>query len=341
MNAMFSQYVIDGVGRDLTPAMILGDNKAPALSEVIVDETVDQVPGLLEVDSSKVEEYLELVRNAARRQFPVPFSAEYTRFRIAESLIDSIWREGNIRLEDLPVTLKWSANPDSIGNMAAFYSSVESAAAYIDDLGLSLRRYSYSDGPLSINVATPFSGAPAVVPGTLRPDSSSWIVYIPFDTSDYRLGGSLLAGQLGLGGGIAPAISDPDYFMDCFELVRELVEDGVAISGVSVGDGGVISALERLCCNNVGALADFSDLMKAADEKNMVRVLFAEVPGVLVQIKDMDFDYLDAECLLQDIAFFPLGHPVPGSGDVRIKASAKSGIQNILESLMQNAEGED
>ena len=41
------------------------------------------------------------------------------------------------------------------------------------------------------------------------------------------------------------------------------------------------------------------------------------------------------------VAFFPLGHPVPGSPEVRVKASAKTGIQTILESLMRNAEGED
>ena len=65
------------------------------------------------------------------------------------------------------------------------------------------------------------------------------------------------------------------------------------------------------------------------------------MPGVVIQIQDADFDYLDAELLLQDVAFFPLGHPVPGTAEIRVKASAKSGIQTILESLMQNAEGED
>ena len=66
--------------------------------------------------------------------------------------------------------------------------------------------------------------------------------------------------------------------------------------------------------------------------------LFAErLNDMYLQVKD----YLDAELLLQDVAFFPLGHPVPGQPGIRVKASAKSGIQTILESLMQNAEGED
>lgn len=86
---------------------------------------------------------------------------------------------------------------------------------------------------------------------------------------------------------------------------------------------------------------DISDIMASAQEKNPVRVLFSEVPGAVIQIRDSDFDYLDAELLLQDVAFYPLGHPVAGGSGVRVKASAKTGIQRILESLMQNAEGED
>ena len=51
----------------------------------------------------------------------------------------------------------------------------------------------------------------------------------------------------------------------------------------------------------------------------------------------------DAELLLQDVAFYPLGHPVLNGGAVRVKSSAKTGIQNILASLVQRqgGEGED
>jgi len=58
-------------------------------------------------------------------------------------------------------------------------------------------------------------------------------------------------------------------------------------------------------------------------------------------IEEIDFDYLDAELLLQDVAFFPLGHPTAEPGRVKVKSSSRSGIQTILESLIQNAEGED
>ena len=72
----------------------------------------------------------------------------------------------------------------------------------------------------------------------------------------------------------------------------------------------------------------------------MVRLLFSEVPGAIIQVRDADFDYIDAEFILQDVAYFPLGHP-SADGELHLASSAKTGIQTILESLMQNAEGED
>lgn len=339
--ALFSKYVIDGVGMDLTPAQILGDTESGSSSVQIFDETIDSVSGLLDVDPSRIDEYLKLTEALDDRQFPVPFAAEFTRAAIAAALVDSLFCEGNFKLDDLTVTIKWSSDDSRIGNMAAFYHSVEAAADYIDALGIGLRRYSFSDGRPSVKVATPYSGAPLRIPDKFAGDSSSWIIYVPFETSSYRLGGSRLAQALGMGGGSAPEISDPDYFIDCYELVRELVEDRVAVAGIRVGGGGLLTAVKAMCTEDVGATIDISDLMRSSEEKNAVRTLFAEVPGVLLQIKDSDFDYIDAECLLQDIACFPLGHPERGCSDVRVESSSRTGIQNILDSLMQNAEGED
>ena len=90
----------------------------------------------------------------------------------------------------------------------------------------------------------------------------------------------------------------------------------------------------------VGCGADISDLMQACGETDPVRIFFSEVPGAVIQVRDSDFDYIDAEFLLQDVAYYPLGHPT-ADGRLHLCTAAKTGIQTILESLMQNAEGED
>ena len=52
-------------------------------------------------------------------------------------------------------------------------------------------------------------------------------------------------------------------------------------------------------------------------------------------------DYLDSQMLLQDIAYYPLGHPKP-SGGISVTDHSPNGIGRIIDSLMSQAsEGED
>lgn len=366
-SALDSRYIINGVPQELTPAQMLDAvcpdpvNAEPA-RDSIVDESFDPDISPIDLQQDKVEEYLSRVLDF-RHTSHLSFSDCFTRGRIAGALIDCLWRKGSFKLGDLQLDAQWRWNSDHVGSPAAFYESVRATADYLDALGLPLGRYSFldSEGGCEVEFRPGLSSDSAgddifdipsrsdhpameegrICPSTLLPDAASWLVYVPFDTSDYRLGGSTLAQSLGLAGGVSPQIADADYFIDCYEVVRELSEDGIILSAASVGDGGLLAAVKRLCSGSIGASVDISDIMKASGEKNPVRVLFAEVPGVVFQIRDIDFDYLDAELLLQDVAFYPLGHPDLSCPDVRVKASAKSGIQTILESLMQNAEGED
>lgn len=372
-SALHSSYIIDGIPQDLTPAEMLAAVTDPlGLAgtgasegvEQIVDETLDPILDTFRLDASRLDEYLDDVMSTDKL-LPLAFSDTYTRLRLAAALIDAIWCRGNFRFQDLQLKAAWKWNSSSVGSNAAFFSSVQGASEYIDDLGLKFSSYSccrtqqacdISFKPVLADTSDidddvfirqpgrsehPRLGTARACPVSLVDDPESWIVYVPFETSDYRLGGSLLAQTLGLGGGVPPQIGDADYFVDCYEVVREFVEDRILLSGNTVRQGGLLKALKQMTSDTVGATIDLSGLMRASGEKDVVRLLFSEVPGVLFQIKDIDFDYIDAELLLQDVAFFPLGHPVSGSSDVRVKASAKSGIQTILETLILNAEGED
>ncbi|MBP5719830.1 MAG: hypothetical protein J6W82_02045 [Bacteroidales bacterium] len=344
IQALYSKFIIDGVPRELTPYELLAPvfEKVPEPSSdggTIIDETIDPAPGAILLDAAKTGMYLKLV-NGSVRTIPVPFTGPCTRGRIAEALIDTTWRVGNFRLEDLPLTAKWIFNPSRVGDMSAYYSSVEAAAEYIDALGVVLRRCVCEQGLFDVRFATPFSGAPLLVDDMLHPDPQSWIMYVPFDTSEYRLGGSLLSQALGLRGGFAPQVTDADYLIDCFELVRELAVDGVLLSATTVGPGSLYAALDRMRGDGTGVTADISGIISASGESDVVRLLFSEVPGAIIQVRDADFDYIDAEFILQDVAYFPLGHP-SADGELHLASSAKTGIQTILESLMQNAEGED
>jgi hypothetical protein len=362
-------YVIDGVPEEYTPAQLLDavtepEGRHPQTGPAegrVVDETLDPVIRDAGLEPECTDAYLEAVCKA-RKAVPAAGAEPYTRIRIASALADTLWRTGTFRAGDLRLDATWRWNDAPVGARAAFYASVRAAADYTDALGLKFSSYRHvrTTGLSELVLRTritrdadeedygfvsepfhsehPVLGTRRACPPTLLPDPQSWVVYIPFDTADFRLGGSLLAQELGLGGGPAPQITDADYFLDCFEVVRELVEDGIVLAGATVGEGGLLKAVRGMV-EETGLSLDLSDVMRSYQEQSPLRILFSELPGVVIQIRDADFDYLDAELLLQDVAFFPLGHPVPGSAGVKLLP--KTDIPGILESLLNTLEGED
>lgn len=350
-SALYSTYIIDGAQQELTPAQLLdaetvgavSRNPYPEEGQCIIDETLDPEFRTFDYDSGDVSSFLESVK-ATSRIWPLAYSDSYTRSKIAAALIDAIWRKGSFRLEDICLDLKWKWNEEPVGAMAAFYESARSAADYADALGIWFNSYSYgkTSGGNSLDVSAdcPETEAFRALPSNVIADDDSWLVYIPFDSSKFRLGASLLAQSIGLVGA-SPSFEDVACFVDCYEVVREFVEDGLLLSAVTVGEGGLMKAASDMLGTEFDLELDVSDLMRSYREKSPVRVLFSEVPGVIIQIKDYDFDYVDAELLLQDVMYFPLGHPRKGSGKLSVRASQKSAIETILDSLMQNAEGED
>lgn len=174
-------------------------------------------------------------------------------------------------------------------------------------------------------------------------NNRSWIIYIPFDPGTLLLGGSALSEAIGKPCGKAPAIDAADYFIDCYEVVRELVEDGIVLAGETVGEGGIMAALSSFVPSRLGFEAEIGGIMKSYDEKDAVRILFSEIPGVLIEISDEDYDYVDAELLLQDVAYYPLGHVTDRFSGIRTTTSDSSDITQILHSLLNGpvSEGED
>lgn len=364
-----SEYIIDGIRCDCTPGQMLKEAMAyTAAAEgersglapgTVVDETSDRIPAQTKYDENRIYSYLKLVLDSGlsgKRKFPILYPDVFTRQRIAVTLLEAIWKKGHFTLENIVLSASWEWDPEPVGNMAAFYSSVGAASEYICGLGTALQEYSCSEvkGACSADFSvyglipsgeddlTGISiSAERACPEEAVADSRSWIIYIPFDQCSFRLGGSVLSGILG-SGGMAPEICDPDYFIDCYEVVRELVEDRVVIAGTTVCDGGLAAAAARMA-RTTGIPLDLSGIMTAYHENDITRILFSEIPGVIVQIDDNDYDYIDAQLLLQDIAYYPLGHPSPSSEGIEVMRKGRSGVADILAALMQGTPpaGED
>ena len=368
---LHSQYIIDGVQMALSPERMLRECALDPPMEpdgdpgVVADEHLDPSPGGLSLREDAINIYADAVEALPKRKLPLPFAGPYTAGKVAQALLDAIWMSGHFRLGDLSLKADWKWNDKSIGLAAAFYSSVESACNYADALGVKFSAYNLTGGAPSVQfkastlaeeedpeeeeglffrdlpyrTVNPHISRRRKTPSALVPEASDWLIYVPFDPCDFRLGGSALAEAVDACPSAAPDISDADYFIDCYELVRELVEDGVVKAGITVGDGGLLTALRHLALSGTGAHVSIRDICKAYGGESPVRVLFGEVPGVVLQIADIDYDYIDAEFILQDVVYFPLGHPTPGQGKIQVSDNVE--IPQILESLLNTLEGED
>ena len=373
-SALYSHYIIDGLKCDMTPAELLDEcmYESDGLLELpesddIIDEPTEAPLSVFEPDSSQHEEYLEqtIAASNEERQFMMLYPEHFTRMQIAKTLLGRLWSEGHFRLGDLRLWAQWEWNTRPIGNMAAFYASAATASDYIYSLGISLEDYVFIEGDEgctakffawlpehdceedNIFKTSPYESSHPWIsesrkcPAALVKDPESHIIYIPFDTCRFKLGGSLLAQCNNDNGGKAPDINDPDYFIDCYEVVRELTEDGIIMSGATVADGGLLTAAARMC-SGCGCDLDITRLAASYQEEDTTKILFGEVPGVLIQVSEDNYDYVDSQLILQDVAYFPVGHPATEHEGVKVSRSEKNGIAGILASLLgQASEGED
>ena len=350
-----------------------------AVRETIVDEIVDPSPTIAKYDFSDPMRYTVPVMERAGKNGNgrCLYPESYARRRIAVALTETLWLKGHFSLEDIGVELSWSWDSSPLGNMAAFYRSAESAAGYLFDLSVKLGGYGFTDaeGETRIDVRTSVNGREEETDGNddeydfldmksgeevtkrycwvsddlkcgnrlLTDNESDWLIYIPFDTCDFRLGGSAFEDVAGISGDPAPDMADPDYFMDCYEVIRELVEDGVVVAGRTVGPGGLAAAAAAMCGEDGGINMDVSGIEAAYSEKNIMRILYSEIPGVLIQIRDDDYDYVDSQMLLQDLAYYPLGHPDRTLSGPGLVSGRRPAVSDILASLIQSqaSEGED
>ncbi len=83
-----------------------------------------------------------------------------------------------------------------------------------------------------------------------------------------------------------PGVADPGYFVKAFEAVQSLIRDGLVMAGHDISAGGMITTLLEMTFgrNDTGMDLDLNDL----GENDLIRLLFSEKPGVIIQVKDKD-----------------------------------------------------
>jgi phosphoribosylformylglycinamidine synthase len=164
-----------------------------------------------------------------------------------------------------------------------------------------------SPGTVIVSAGAEVDDVKKVVSPVMVNEPKSTFYHIDFSFDALKLGGSAFAQSLGKVGDDVPCVQDAEYFRDAFLAVQELVHKGLILAGHDISAGGLITTLLEMCFANVeGGMTINLDKMK---EKDLVKILFAENPGIVIQVADKNNEAVKA--ILEDagVGFIKIGKP--------------------------------
>lgn len=252
-----------------------------------------------------------------------------SRLAIAEALTNLVWAPIEQGIKGVSLSANWMWPCRNAGEDARLYQAVQAASDFAIELGLNIptgkdslsmtQKYSdkkvYAPGTVIISTVGEVKNIRQIVAPVLSPETATELVYIDFSFDNLKLGGSSFAQILNKVGKETPDVKDSEYFVEAFTTVQKLIENGYILAGHDISAGGMVTALLEMCFadNRLGLDVDLSFLA----EKDIVKILFAENPGVLVQIPAAAAKKVAAELDKSGVAYGFLGKP------------GKAGVLNI------------
>ena len=252
---------------------------------------------------------------------------------IAESLTNIVFAPLTDKLEGVSLSANWMWPCRNEGEDARLYTAVEAASDFACSLGINIptgkdslsmtQKYGdekvLSPGTVIISAGAEVSDVKKIVSPVLVHDKNTYIYYIDFSFDSLKLGGSAFAQTLNKLGNEVPTVKDAEYFRDAFNSVQELIEKGLVLAGHDISAGGMITTLLEMCFANVeGGLEVNLDTIA---EEDIVKILFAENPGILIQVRNKK----EVEKLLEEngVGFARIAKPT----DERHILVSKEGVQ--------------
>lgn len=239
-----------------------------------------------------------------------------SRMAITKALTNIIWAPLKDNLKSVSLSANWMWPCNNEGEDARLYEAVKAVSDYAIELGINIptgkdslsMKQKYKDdeviapGTVIISAAANCNDIKKVVEPVLQKDAGS-IYYINISKDDFKLGGSSFGQILNSIGSEAPTVKDAAYVKTVFNTIQELIKEEKIAAGHDVASGGLITTLLEMCFANLetGANLDLS----AFDETDLIKILFAENSGIVIQAK-VD-EELEKELKINDIDFIKIG----------------------------------
>jgi phosphoribosylformylglycinamidine synthase len=237
-----------------------------------------------------------------------------SRNAIGEALSNIVFAPLKDGLKSVSLSANWMWACKNEGEDARLYEAVKACSDFALALGiniptgkdsLSMKQKYPSDeviapGTVIISAAGNCSNITKVVEPVLQKNGGS-IYYINLSQDDFKLGGSSFAQTQNKIGNETATIKDASFFKKAFNTIQDLIKERQILAGHDIGSGGLITTLLEMCFadNNLGAKIDFTPL----NEKDLVKILFSENIGMVLQAKD-DHEFENA---FNGLEFFKIG----------------------------------
>ena len=265
---------------------------------------------------------------------------------VAEALTNIVWAPLSEGLTSVSLSANWMWPCRSQkGEDARLYAAVNALSDFCCDLGINVptgkdslsmtQQYPdgagkvISPGTVIVSAGGEVSDVKKVVSPVVVNDKNSSLYYIDFSFDEQRLGGSALLQSLGKVGDDVPTVKNSEYFADCFAFIQELIAKGWIMAGHDISAGGIITTLLEMCfANETGGLhINLHDLAS----QDIVKQLFAENPGVVIQVSDKHKEELLSLLENEGIGFAKIGYPTPNNRSLVIKSHEQEYTFDINE----------
>jgi phosphoribosylformylglycinamidine synthase len=241
-----------------------------------------------------------------------------SRLAIAEALTNLIFAPITDGLKGISLSANWMWPAKNKGENDRLYRAVQEVSEFAIALGVNIptgkdslsmtQKYPdgkvvYSPGTVIISAIGECTDIQKTVKTALIPQEGTKVLYLDFSKDTAKLAGSSLYQALNKIGQEPPTVVDAAYFASAFETVQQLISQGLVLAGHDISSGGMLTALLEMCfpSQSVGMQVDVAQL----EEKDLVKALFSENPGILIQVEANG----DVEKLLESaqIGFKTLG----------------------------------
>ena len=228
-------------------------------------------------------------------------SAKGSVISIAEALTNLVGAPLADGLAGVSLSANWMWPCRNEGEDASLYRAVKAASDFACAIGVNIptgkdslsMTQKYGDkkvlapGTVIISAAAETDNVRKIVGPVLRPVRST-LIRLDFSFCKPALGGSALLQTLGKVGSEAPTVANPEKFVKAFSAVQQLVRLGLVTALHDISAGGLITTLLEM----MFATSEPVKLTVNGGE-NPIETLFAENPGVVLQVLPDDVEAVE------------------------------------------------